>query len=172
RSTVGASSWTYATNTVGGVRATNRYRRFPCGWKSPRPSITTVLPSCRHSRTMRATCSAEEQSPFSTSMALTAFRFKLEIPFGTRDKLAEPGQLRAFPFFEARNDPVHQVVELIGGFRFGHPRAFCQSCGKLRFFHRFHAIRVHSGNRPGHHQPRRKSLFEFSSLTVFRAPAT
>src|SRR5690242_17029934 len=98
--------------------------------------MTTVFPSSRHSRTMRATCCVEDQLPFTTAWGtLTAFTVECELPFRSRLEFSQPRELSTLAFLEIRNDLADDVVQLIGCLSLGNPCLLCQSLCQVRLLH-------------------------------------
>ena len=95
--------------------------------------MTTVLPSSRHSRTIRATCSAEDHLPSSTTRR--SFAFELEIPLRAGLKLTQSGELSSLPLLEIGNDLADDMIQLIGRFRGGNTGLFGQTIGQIELFH-------------------------------------
>ena len=95
--------------------------------------MTTVLPSSRHSRTIRATWTADDQLPFTTARG--PFTVELEVPLVTRLELTESRELSALPLFEIGDDLADYVIQLIRSFRAGNADLFGQPSGQLGLLH-------------------------------------
>src|SRR6266852_5534434 len=98
--------------------------------------MTTVFPSSRHSRTMRATCCAEDQLPFTTTRsAFTALAVECKRPFSSRLESSEPRQLGSLALLQIGNNLADHVVQLIGCFSSGNPRLPRQTLCQVSLLH-------------------------------------
>src|SRR5580658_3615873 len=98
--------------------------------------MTTVLPSSRHSRTMRATRTAEVVLPFTTTpRCFSPFLSRFELEFRPGGKPSQARELGARALFQIGDDLADQVVQLVGGFGLRDPGLLCQPRCQLGLLH-------------------------------------